>query len=162
NRLGSRISPLRGNESVSYEPPVSIMETEIGCVNQIALTENVVDALSARIGRSKALRRSFVLTRSQRDRHPEPMSSNSFITVSAILVALAPGRVSDVQTDSKAMPANKPPRVIYVRQFSVPQTTQTEDQQSGRPRILGRLRGAEDQTLIGQHKEEQKEQVIAN
>ena len=90
------------------------------------------------------------------------MSSIPFITVSAILVALTPGRVSDAQTDSKAMPANKPPRVIYVRQFSIPQTTQTQDQQSGRPGILGRLRGAEDQTLIGQHKEEQTEQVVAN
>jgi hypothetical protein len=90
------------------------------------------------------------------------MSSIPFITVSAILVALAPGRVSDVQTDSKAMPANKAPRVIYVRQFSIPETIQTQDQQSGRPGIVGRLRGAEDQTLIGQRKEEQKEQVLAN
>src|SRR5262249_6741286 len=55
----------------------------------------------------------------------------------------------------------KPPRVIYVKQFSIPQAAQTENAQGGRPHLLGRLRGGEDQTIVGQHREAQKEEVLS-
>ena len=88
------------------------------------------------------------------------MISTPLVTVSVILAALSPAKVSDVETNPAAMPVAKPPRVIYVKRFSISQTSKPEAQ-GGRPRVLGRLRGGEEETIIGQHREEQKEDTLA-
>jgi hypothetical protein len=86
------------------------------------------------------------------------MNSIPFITVSVILAALTPAKVSDVKSNPEGA---QPPRVIYVKQFSIGKASQAESTEGGRPKLLGRLRGGEDQTIIGQHKEEQKEEELA-
>jgi hypothetical protein len=87
------------------------------------------------------------------------MNSSGLILISVILAASTPGKISEIKSNPEGA---KSPRMIYVKQFTIPEATQTSDDQGGRPRLLGRLRGGEDQTIIGQHKEEQKEQVLAN
>jgi hypothetical protein len=81
------------------------------------------------------------------------------LIVSVILAALTPAKVSEVKSNPEGA---KPPRVIYVKQFSIPQTIQSENAEGGRPRLLGRVRGGKDQTIVGQHREGQKEEVLAN
>jgi Domain of unknown function (DUF4410) len=93
------------------------------------------------------------------------MISFNFVMVSMILAALTPAKVSDVKSNTSAMPAAKPPRVIYVNGFSLSQATKSDEPQSsgegGRPHLLGALRDREQEGIIGQHREEQKEQTLA-
>jgi hypothetical protein len=92
------------------------------------------------------------------------MISSNFVMVSMILAALTPAKVSDVKSNTSAMPAAKPPRMIYVNSFSLSQVTKSDETQSsggGRPGVLGALRNREQEGIIGQHREEQKEQTLA-
>lgn len=93
------------------------------------------------------------------------MISSTLASVSIILAALTPAKISDVKSNTSAMPAAKPPRVIYVNSFSLNQAATSGEAQApgggGRPRLLGTLRGGEQETIIGQHREEQKEQTLA-
>jgi Domain of unknown function (DUF4410) len=93
------------------------------------------------------------------------MISSTFFIASIIVAALTPAKVSDVKSNTSAMPAAKSPRVIYVNSFSLSQATKADDRQSsgggGRPHLLGALRGGQQETIIGQHREEQKEQTLA-
>ncbi len=93
------------------------------------------------------------------------MISSNFVMVSMIVAALTPAKVSDIKSNTSAMPAAKPPRVIYVNSFSLSQATKSDETQSSgggqRPRLLGALRDREQAGIIGEHREEQKEQTLA-
>jgi len=93
------------------------------------------------------------------------MISSTFVMVSMIVAALTPAKVSDIKSNTSAMPAAKPPRMIYVNSFSLSQATKSDETQSsgggGRPRLLGALRDREQEGIIGQHREEEKEQTLA-
>ena len=93
------------------------------------------------------------------------MINTPFIGLSLILAAVGPAKVTDVESNPSAMPATKPPRVIYVNKFTISQTSKPDNAQEpgggGRPHLLGRLRGGEENTVIGQHREEQKEETLA-
>lgn len=84
-----------------------------------------------------------------------------FITSSVIIAALTPAKVSDVETHPSA--AAKPPRVIYVKTFSITNAAPKpgNDVGQGRPRLLGALRGGEQNTVIGRHREAQQEDTLA-
>lgn len=93
------------------------------------------------------------------------MISTLLITVSVVVAALTPAKVTDVKSNPSGIPAAKAPRVIYVNSFTIAPTTKADDTQEpgagGRPHLLGRLRGGEQETIIGQHREEQKEDTLA-
>ena len=93
------------------------------------------------------------------------MIGSPFIALSVIVAALTPAKVSDVKSNPSAMPAAKPPRVIYVNRFSITQASSGESAEEpgagARPHLLGRLRGGEQNTIVGQHREEQKEDTLA-
>ena len=93
------------------------------------------------------------------------MISSTFAIIGIILAALAPAKVSDVKSNASAMPAAKAPRTIYVNSFSIVQAAKSDETQSsgesGRPGLLGALREREQEGIIGQHREEQKEQTLA-
>ena len=72
------------------------------------------------------------------------MISSTFVMVSMMVAALTPAKVSDIKSNTSAMPAAKPPCMIYVNSFSLSQATKSDETQSsgggGRPRLLGALR----------------------
>jgi Domain of unknown function (DUF4410) len=84
------------------------------------------------------------------------------IVPSLFVAALTPAKVTDVKTDSSA-PATKPPTVVYVKTFSISNAASKSEnaQGEGRPHLLGRLRGGEENTVIGEHREAQQEQTLA-
>jgi hypothetical protein len=81
-----------------------------------------------------------------------------------IVAALTPAKVTDVKTDSSATPAAKPPSVIYVKMFSISKVESKSENaaEEGRPRLLGALRGGQENTVIGEHREAQQEHTLAN
>ena len=87
------------------------------------------------------------------------MINVSFIAIvpGFILAALTPAKVSDVETNSSAAPALKRPSVIYVRSFNISNTVAASGDAttSERPHLLGRLRGGEENTVIGRHRQQQ-------
>jgi hypothetical protein len=85
------------------------------------------------------------------------------IVPSLILAALTPAKVSDVKTDSSAAPAAKAPTVIYVKTFSISSAASKSEngEREGRPHLLGALRGGEQNTAIGEHREAQQEHTLA-
>lgn len=93
------------------------------------------------------------------------MIVTSFIAAGAslTLAALTPAKVSDVESNSSTIHSAKPPSVIYVNSFSVSQASSKPDDANTdeRPHLLGRLRGGEENTVIGRHREEQKEETLA-
>ncbi len=78
------------------------------------------------------------------------------------LAAIAPAKVTDVKTDSSA--ATKAPTVIYVKTFSINNVASKSEngQGEGRPHLLGRLRGGEENTVVGEHREAQQEHTLAS
>jgi hypothetical protein len=54
------------------------------------------------------------------------MISSTFFIASIIVAALTPAKVSDVKSNTSAMPAAKSPRVIYVNSFSLSQATKAD------------------------------------
>jgi hypothetical protein len=92
------------------------------------------------------------------------MLTMSFIAMapSLVVVALTPAKVTDVQTNPSATPGVKRPRVIYVKSFSISATAaKSEEAGDERPHLLGRLRGGEQNTVIGRHREQQQEDTLA-
>ena len=84
--------------------------------------------------------------------------------VSGLMVAaLTPAKVTDVKTNTSEVHGVKQPSVIHVRSFSI--STLAANPQNGggggRPHLLGRLRGGEENTVIGQHREQQQEGTLA-
>jgi len=80
-----------------------------------------------------------------------------------IVAALTPAKVTDVETNSSEVRGVKRPSVIHVRTFSI-STSATNSENAageGRPRLLGILRGGEENTVIGQHREQQQEDTLA-
>jgi Domain of unknown function (DUF4410) len=90
---------------------------------------------------------------------------STFAIGGIILAALTPAKVSDVKSNSSTIPAAKAPHVIYVNSFSISQAAKSDQTQSSeggeRPGLLGALREREQEGVIGQHREEQKEQTLA-
>jgi Domain of unknown function (DUF4410) len=93
------------------------------------------------------------------------MMSIPFVAIlpGLIVAALTPAKVTDVKTDSSA-PAAKPPSVIYVKMFSISKAQSKSENaaEEGRPRLLGALRGGQENTVIGEHREAQQEHTLAN
>lgn len=89
----------------------------------------------------------------------------SFASASLVIAALLPAKVSGVTSDTSALTTAQPPRVIYVNTFSLDQAaTSAEGGPSGgggRPRLLGTLRGGEQETVIGRHRNAQKEETLS-
>ena len=84
--------------------------------------------------------------------------------VSSLIVALVPpAKVADVQTNSSAEHGTKRPTVIHVKSFSINKSTTNAQSAEGRgrPHLLGVLRGGEQNTVIGQHREQQREDTLA-
>jgi hypothetical protein len=81
-----------------------------------------------------------------------------------IVAALTPAKVTDVKTNSSAAPAAKSPKVIYVKTFSISNAASKPEnaEGQGRPRLLGALRGGEENTVVGQHREAQQEHTLAS
>jgi hypothetical protein len=94
------------------------------------------------------------------------MMSIPFVAImpSLIVAALTPAKVTDVKTDSSATPAAKPPAVIYVKAFSISesQAKAKNSEEQGRPRLLGTLRGGQENTVIAKHREAEQEHTLAN
>jgi hypothetical protein len=91
------------------------------------------------------------------------MISSTFAIVGIILAALTPAKVSEVKSNISTMPAAKAPRMIYVNAFSISQPSASNETQSSggeRPGLLGALREREQEGVIGQRREEQKEQTL--
>lgn len=85
------------------------------------------------------------------------------IGASLLLGALTPAKVSNVTTNSSNLPVAKPPHVIYVDSFSIQETASQpddEDTQNQRPHLFGMLRGGEQNTLLGQRKQQQQEETL--
>jgi Domain of unknown function (DUF4410) len=80
-----------------------------------------------------------------------------------IIAALGPAKVTDVQSSSSTAAALKRPRVIYVKSFSIAATARNsvEPDGGGQPHLLGRLRGGEENTVIGQYRQEQHDDTLA-
>jgi hypothetical protein len=86
-------------------------------------------------------------------------------TASLALGALTPAKVSNITSNPAAMAVAKAPHVIYVNSFSISQpAAKTDDSDatssSGRPHLFGFLRGGEENTLIGRHREEQYDETL--
>lgn len=84
--------------------------------------------------------------------------------VSGLIVALVPpAKVTDVETNSPAEQGLKRPAVIHVRSFSISKSAGNAQNVDGggRPHLLGILRGGEENTVIGQHREQQHEDTLA-
>ena len=98
------------------------------------------------------------------------ISPSLLMAASLALGALTPAKVTDVKTNASALPAARPPHVIYVDRFTLPQPEPKTDESSdsddsssggGRPHLFGMFRGGSDNTLIGRHREEQHEETLA-
>jgi len=76
-----------------------------------------------------------------------------------ITAALGPAKVTEVQSDSSTAAALKRPRVIYVKSFSITAAARnsSEADGGGRPH----LRGGEENTVIGQYRQEQQNDTLA-
>lgn len=87
--------------------------------------------------------------------------------VAASLVGIGSAKVSNEKTNPGALRSDKAPQVIYVDTFSLPASSSSSSDSSddpssdsgGRPRLLGRLRGGDG--ILGQHREEQKEETLS-
>src|SRR5438105_13564152 len=55
------------------------------------------------------------------------------------------------------------PKVIYVKSFAIRAAASQSDDSAGagRPHLLGRLRGGEENTVIGRHRQQQQEDTLA-
>jgi len=84
--------------------------------------------------------------------------------VSSMIVAVVPpAKVTDVTTNSSAEQGLKRPAVIHVRSFSISKSAANPQNADGggRPHLLGILRGGEENTVIGEHRQQQQEDTLA-
>jgi len=85
-----------------------------------------------------------------------------FLGVSLTLGAITPAKVDNVVTYPNAPVA--PPQVIYVSLFSppnIPSQSDGGDQSGGRPHLFGMFRGGEDNTFLGQRKQQQQADILS-
>jgi hypothetical protein len=80
-----------------------------------------------------------------------------------ILTVVPPAKDTDITADSSAEHGIRRPAVIHVRSFSISNsaTNSQSGEGGGRPHLLGRLRGGEENTVIGEHREQQQEDTLA-
>ena len=80
-----------------------------------------------------------------------------------VIAALAPAKVSEVETNRSAEAGAKAPTVIYVRTFTMSNGASKSENAAGegRSRLLGALRGGEENTVVGRHREAQQEDTLA-
>ena len=80
-----------------------------------------------------------------------------------VIAALAPAKVSEVETNRSAETGAKAPTVIYVRTFTMSNAASKSENAAGegRPRPRGALRGGEENTVVGRHREAQQEDTLA-
>jgi hypothetical protein len=82
-----------------------------------------------------------------------------FFGASLALGAITPAKVDNVVSNPDA--SLTPPQIIYVNLFSTIGTSnQASDQGEGRPHLLGMFRGGEDNTFLGQRKEQQQADIL--
>jgi uncharacterized protein DUF4410 len=84
--------------------------------------------------------------------------------VSGLIVAVVPpAKVTDLEAYSSAEQGLKRPVVIHVRSFSISKSAANPQNAGGevRPHLLGRLPGGEEDTVIGEHREQQQEDTLA-
>jgi hypothetical protein len=83
-----------------------------------------------------------------------------FLGASLTLGAITPAKVDNIV--SNAPPSMAPPQIIYVSTFSTIGTSNQPDgdQGEGRPHLLGMFRGGEDNTFLGQRKEQQQADIL--
>jgi hypothetical protein len=82
---------------------------------------------------------------------------------SLVLAAIGPAKVSEVETNRSAETAAKAPNVIYVKTFTMSSTAPKSENATGegRPHLLGALRGGEENTVVGQHREAEQAETLA-
>jgi Domain of unknown function (DUF4410) len=87
----------------------------------------------------------------------------SAVVSGLILAVVPPAKVTDVEANSSAQQGLKRPGVIHVRSFSISNSAANPQNADGRgrPRLLGILRGGEENTAIGEHREQQQEDTLA-
>lgn len=100
--------------------------------------------------------------------------SSLTLCASLALGALTPAKVDNVKTSSNA-PSHQPPTIIYVDRFSTQDVLDKATSSSlfgsgdsdddnggggGRPHLFGSLRGGEQNTLIGQHRQQQQYDLL--
>jgi len=76
--------------------------------------------------------------------------------------AITPAKVDNVVSSSPS--SQTPPQMIYVTLFSPPDTANQAnggDQSEGRPHLLGMFRGGEDNTVLGQRKQQQQADILS-
>jgi hypothetical protein len=87
------------------------------------------------------------------------------VWVAASVVGLGSAKVTNEKTNPAALHSDKTPQVIFVDTFTLPASSSTsssdssDDSDSGRPRLLSRLRGGDG--ILGQHRAEQKEETLS-
>ena len=79
-----------------------------------------------------------------------------------VLAALAPAKVSEVETNRSAEGGARAPTVIYVKTFTMSNAPSKSENaaREGRPRLLGALRGGDENTVVGRHREAQQEDIL--
>lgn len=93
------------------------------------------------------------------------------VSATLVLGALTPAKNSDIKTNSSALSSSKTPKIIYITSFPAPtvsieqssddSTAKSNDDSGGeRPHLFGMLRGGEQNTLIGRHREEQHQETL--
>ena len=92
------------------------------------------------------------------------MIAHLTLGASLFLGALTPATVNNVSAHPSSSTA-KAPSIIYVNSFSISQTAPQADSGDGsdgggRPHLFGMLRGGEDNTLLGQRKEQQYQETL--
>jgi hypothetical protein len=79
-----------------------------------------------------------------------------------VMAALTPAKVTDVETNSSKA-GMKRPTVIHVKSFSISKSASNSQNAGGggKPHLLGILRGGEENTVIGEHREQQQQDTLA-
>ena len=80
-----------------------------------------------------------------------------------IIAAIGPAKVSEVEANRSAEAGARTPNVIYVKTFTMNSTASKSESATGegRPHLLGALRGGEENTVVGQHREAEQVETLA-
>lgn len=85
----------------------------------------------------------------------------SAVVCGLIVAGLTQAKVTDVETNSSEVQGAKRPTVIHVRSFLISKSgANSENATGGRPHLLGILRGGEENTVVGQHRQQQQENTL--
>ena len=83
-----------------------------------------------------------------------------FLGAALTLGAITPAKVDNVVDNAPS--SMRPPQIIYVSLFSTAGTSNqvNPDQGEGRPHLFGMFRGGEENTILGQRKEQQQVDIL--